>query len=72
MGLLLVYGLNTWLPKIMGEAGYSIKAGTGLLLGAQRRRGDRPARRRRISDARGNKPTVLLWFGLAAVFLALL
>jgi hypothetical protein len=32
MGLLLVYGLNTWLPKIMGEAGYSIKAGTGLLL----------------------------------------
>ena len=32
MGLLLVYGLNTWLPKIMGEAGYSIQAGTGLLL----------------------------------------
>ena len=32
MGLLLVYGLNTWLPKIMGEAGYSIKAGTTLLL----------------------------------------
>ena len=26
----------------------------------------------RISDARGNKPTVLLWFGLAAAFLALL
>ncbi len=25
-----------------------------------------------ISDSRGNKPTVLLWFGLAAVFLALL
>ena len=32
MGLLLVYGLNTWLPTIMGEAGYSIKAGTTLLL----------------------------------------
>ena len=72
MGLLLVYGLNTWLPKIMEEAGYSIKAGTTLLLvlnvgavlgllvaGA-------------ISDSRGNKPTVLLWFGMAAVFLALL
>jgi AAHS family benzoate transporter-like MFS transporter len=72
MGLLLVYGLNTWLPKMMSDAGYSIKAGTGLLLllnlgavigllvaGA-------------ISDARGNKPTVLVWFGLAAVFLALL
>jgi MFS transporter, AAHS family, benzoate transport protein len=72
MGLLLVYGLNTWLPKIMEQAGYSIKAGTALLLvlnvgavigllvaGA-------------ISDSRGNKPTALLWFGMAAVFLALL
>ena len=72
MGLLLVYGLNIWLPTIMGEAGYSIKAGTtlllvlnigaviGLLVAGQ------------ISDARGNKRTVLLWFGLAAVFLAAL
>ena len=72
MGLLLVYGLNTWLPKIMGEAGYSIEAGTGLLLvlnvgaiiGLLVAGG--------ISDSRGNKPTVLLWFGLAAAFLALL
>jgi MFS family permease len=72
MGLLLVYGLNTWLPKIMGEAGYSIKAGTALLLvlnvgaviGLLVAGG--------ISDSRGNKPTVLLWFGLAAIFLALL
>ncbi len=72
MGLLLVYGLNTWLPTIMGEAGYSIQAGTGLLLvlnvgaviGLLAAGG--------ISDSRGNKPTVLLWFGLAAVFLALL
>jgi MFS transporter, AAHS family, benzoate transport protein len=72
MGLLLVYGLNTWLPTIMGEAGYSIEAGTtlllvlnigaviGLLVAGQ------------ISDSRGNKPTVLAWFGLAAVFLAML
>ena len=72
MGLLLVYGLNTWLPTIMGEAGYSIQAGTtlilvlnlgaviGLLVAGQ------------ISDTRGNKPTVLAWFGMAAVFLALL
>ena len=72
MGLLLVYGLNTWLPKIMEGAGYSIQGGTALLLvlnvgavigllvaGA-------------ISDSRGNKATVLLWFGLAAIFLALL
>ncbi|SFB04985.1 Major Facilitator Superfamily protein [Nocardioides alpinus] len=26
----------------------------------------------RIADSRGNKPTVLVWFGLAAAFLALL
>jgi MFS family permease len=72
MGLLLVYGLNTWLPKIMEGAGYSITGGTALLLvlnvgaviGLLVAGG--------ISDSRGNKPTVLLWFGLAAVFLALL
>ena len=70
MGLLLVYGLNTWLPKIMGEAGYSIKAGTDPPARAQRRRGDRACWWPAVSaDARGNKTIVLLWFGLAAAFL---
>ena len=32
MGLLLVYGLNTWLPTIMRDAGYSIQQGTTLIL----------------------------------------
>ncbi len=32
MGLLLVYGLNTWLPTIMRDAGYSIQQGTSLIL----------------------------------------
>ncbi len=72
MGLLLVYGLNTWLPKIMGEAGYSIKAGTGLLLVLNVGAVLGLLIAGTLSDARGNKPTVLLWFGLAAVFLALL
>ena len=72
MGLLLVYGLNTWLPKIMGEAGYSIRAGTGLLLALNVGAVIGLLVAGSISDARGNKPTVLLWFGLAAVFLALL
>ncbi len=72
MGLLLVYGLNTWLPKIMGEAGYSIKAGTGLLLALNVGAVIGLLIAGLLSDARGNKPTVLLWFGLAAVFLALI
>ena len=72
MGLLLVYGLNTWLPKIMGEAGYSIKAGTGLLLVLNIGAVIGLLVAGVLSDARGNKPTVLLWFGLAAVFLALI
>lgn len=72
MGLLLVYGLNTWLPKIMGEAGYSITAGTGLLLVLNIGAVIGLLLAGAISDSRGNKPTVLAWFGLAAVFLALL
>jgi AAHS family benzoate transporter-like MFS transporter len=32
MGLLLVYGLNTWLPQIMREAGYELGAALALLL----------------------------------------
>jgi AAHS family benzoate transporter-like MFS transporter len=72
MGLLLVYGLNTWLPKMMGDAGYSIKAGTGLLLLLNLGAVIGLVVAGTISDARGNKPTVLVWFGLAALFLALL
>ncbi len=32
MGLLLVYGLNTWLPEIMRAAGYELGASLSLLL----------------------------------------
>ena len=32
MGLLLVYGLNTWLPQIMKDAGYPLGAALALLL----------------------------------------
>ena len=56
----------------MGEAGYSIKAGTTLLLVLNLGAVIGLLVAGTISDARGNKPTVLLWFGLAALFLALL
>ncbi|RLV48366.1 MFS transporter [Nocardioides mangrovicus] len=72
MGLLLVYGLNTWLPKIMGEAGYSIEAGTALLLVLNVGAVLGLLLAGVVSDARGNKPTLLVWFALAAVFLSLL
>jgi MFS transporter, AAHS family, benzoate transport protein len=72
MGLLLVYGLNTWLPKIMGEAGYSIEAGTTLLLVLNLGAVTGLLVAGRIADSRGNKPAVLAWFAVAAACLALL
>ena len=72
MGLLLVYGLNTWLPTIMTAADYplgqslallltlNIGAITGLIVAGA------------IADRRGTKPITVAWFGLAAAFLALL
>jgi MFS family permease len=72
MGLLLVYGLNTWLPKIMGEAGYSIRAGTTLLLVLNVGAVVGLLVAGVLADARGNKKIVLLWFGLAAAFLIML
>ena len=72
MGLLLVYGLNTWLPKIMADAGYEVSdslvmlfvmnigAVVGLVLAGW------------LADQHGTKRIVLMWFVLAAVFLAAL
>ncbi|MGW4029299.1 MFS transporter [Streptomyces sp. NPDC004838] len=69
MGLLLVYGLNTWLPKLMNDAGYPVPAAVtqllilnaggvvGLLIGGY------------VADRRGIKRTALLWFAAAAVML---
>lgn len=72
MGLLLVYGLNTWLPEIMGAAGYSLGASLGLLLALNLGAITGLVVAGKVSDARGNKSTVMVWFGLSAVFLALL
>ena len=72
MGLLLVYGLNTWLPTLMASAGYSLSSSltlllvlnvgavTGLFLAGW------------LADQHGAKRVVLLWFGLSAAFLAVL
>lgn len=72
MGLLLVYGLLTWLPQIMKAAGYSLDSSlvmlfvmnlgavVGLLLAGW------------VGDTKGIKPSILVWFAAGAVFLALL
>jgi benzoate transport len=72
MGLLLVYGLNNWLPTIMREAEYelgdalafllvlNVGAIVGLLIAGG------------VADRIGARPAGIAWFGGAAVFLALL
>ncbi|NEY36328.1 MFS transporter [Streptomyces sp. PRKS01-65] len=72
MGLLLVYGLNTWLPKLMNDAGYPVPTAVtqllvlniggvaGLVLGGF------------VADRRGIKGTTLGWFGVSVVMLACL
>jgi benzoate transport len=72
MGLLLVYGLNNWLPTIMREADYelgdalafllvlNVGAIVGLLVAGA------------VADRIGARTAGVIWFGGAAVFLSLL
>lgn len=72
MGLLLVYGLNSWLPTIMREAGYPLGAAltfllilnvgaiAGLLVAGP------------VADRVGSRISCVAWFALATVFLFLL
>jgi MFS family permease len=72
MGLLLVYGLNTWLPEIMRTAGYELGAALalllvlnvgailGLLVAGQ------------VANRIGIRRSNIAWFTAAALFLALL
>ncbi|PPK93797.1 AAHS family benzoate transporter-like MFS transporter [Kineococcus xinjiangensis] len=71
-GMVLVYGLNTWLPSIMKKAGYDLGSSLtflvvfslasaigGILLG-------------RAADARGRKPVLVLFYLLGGVGILLL
>ncbi|MCF6508315.1 aromatic acid/H+ symport family MFS transporter [Blastococcus sp. MG754426] len=72
MGLLLVYGLNNWLPTIMREAGYdlgdslafllvlNVGAVVGLLVAGA------------VADRIGARSAGMVWFASGALFLALL
>jgi MFS family permease len=72
MGLLLVYGLNTWLPNLMRTAGYSVSTSVTLLLVLNAGGVLGMLLAGRVADTRGVTSTVLAWFGLGGVLLAAL
>ena len=72
MGLLLVYGLNTWLPQIMREAGYELGAALALLLTLNVGAVIGLLVAGRVGDRIGLRRACMLWFAGAAVFLAAL
>jgi MFS family permease len=72
MGLLLVYGLNTWLPEIMRAAGYDLGAALALLLVLNVGAIAGLLVAGQVANRVGTRPAVLAWFTAAALFLALL
>nr|QEO74778.1 major facilitator transporter [uncultured bacterium] len=72
MGLLLVYGLNTWLPQIMRSAGYELGAALALLLTLNVGAVVGLVIAGVVADKAGIRRPTILWFAAAAVFLALL
>jgi benzoate transport len=72
MGLLLVYGLNTWLPQIMREAGYELGAALALLLVLNVGAVLGLLVAGQVADKIGNRRAAIGWFTVAALFLALL
>jgi MFS family permease len=72
MGLLLVYGLNTWLPQIMRSAGYELGAALALLLVLNVGAVLGLLVAGKVADRIGNRRSTVAWFAGAALFLALL
>jgi AAHS family benzoate transporter-like MFS transporter len=72
MGLLLVYGLNTWLPQIMREAGYELGAALALLLVLNVGAVIGLLVAGTVADRIGSRRSAVSWFAGAALFLAML
>jgi MFS family permease len=72
MGLLLVYGLNTWLPSLMKTAGFNVSTSITLLFVLNAGGVVGMLLAGHTGDTRGISRTVLLWFGLGALLLAAL
>ncbi len=72
MALLMVYGLDTWLPQLMVKAGYPLKSSLmflftlniGAIVGA--------IAGGRLADRFGSKPVLVVFFAFGAICLSLL
>ena len=72
MGLLLVYGLNSWLPTIMKAAGYELSTSLTMLLLLNLGGVVGLVVAGNVGDRRGIRPSAVAWFAAAAMLLALL
>ena len=72
MGLLLVYGLNSWLPTIMKGAGYALATSLTMLLLLNLGGVVGLVVAGMVGDARGIRASTILWFVGAAVLLGML
>jgi benzoate transport len=72
MGLLLVYGLNSWLPTIMREADYELGDALAFLLVLNLGAIAGLFVAGKVADRIGARAAGIGWFGGAALFLALL
>lgn len=72
MGLLLVYGLNTWLPALMVAADYGLQRGLWFLLLLNVGAVVGLIVAGRVGDAIGLRKAACIWFFAGAVLLALL
>jgi MFS transporter, AAHS family, benzoate transport protein len=71
-GLILVYVLNTWLPELMGRAGYSTQGSLSFLLVLNGGAVVAALVASRLADRFGPKPVVVASFLVGAIALALL
>ncbi len=72
MGLLLVYGLNSWLPTIMKAAGYALGTSLTMLLLLNLGGVVGLVVAGMVGDARGIRASAILWFAGATVLLGML
>ena len=72
MGLLLVYGLNTWLPELMRSAGYDLGSSLAFLLVLNLGAVAGLVLAGAVGDRFGIRRVAVAWFLLAAAFLAVL